>query len=412
MTQPIPTSVVARRRLRQAGLTLVELLVALAIGLVVVLAVTTMIVVGRQHERVTTGFNDMTQGGAYAATVIDRALRNAGSGFMQGWNASDGAGVDTNGALGCKLNAQRETTAVLPRASVLPAPFAGFLGGASGQATLGVAPVLIGQGQSASGSDILMVMAGSAGIGGVGREVRANLLGTQIELDNTLGFQPGDVLLVSASTDTASDCAITQVASDFSAFPATATPSKLLSVGGTYVGDTDKLGAVIGAGFAAAARGSFISGMGKASDLRLELFGVGTDHVLYRGDLLQTSGADTPEAVSEGVVALRAVYRVDSNISTSSFATTSLSWQAPTGTYAPATLLAESPPEHLRRIVGVRVSLLLRSSARQPQIAADAEYKLLKDLPGESTVTLSDAERHYAHRVVETTIPLRNALMP
>ncbi|MDM0121777.1 PilW family protein [Variovorax arabinosiphilus] len=397
-------------RRRQAGMTLVELLVAMAIGLVVVLAVTTMIVVGRQHERVTTGFNDMTQGGAYAATVIDRALRNAGSGFMQGWNASDGAGVDTNGALGCKLNAKRETTAVLPRASVLPAPFAGFLGGASGQATLGVAPVLIGQGQSASGSDILMVMAGSAGIGGVGREVRANLSGTQIELDNTLGFQPGDVLLVSASTDTASDCAITQVASDFSAFPANATPSKLLGIGGTYVGDTDKLGMVIGAGLAA--RGSFISGIGKASDLRLDLFGVGTDHVLYRGDLLQTSGADTPEAVSEGVVALRGAYRVDGNISTSSFATTSLSWQAPTGTYAPATLLAESPPEHLRRIVGVRVSLLLRSNSRQPQIAADAEYKLLKDLPGESTVTLSDADRHYAHRVVETTIPLRNALMP
>lgn len=410
MMQPTPTPVFATHRLREAGLTLVELLVALAIGLLVVLVVTTMIVVGRQHERVTTGFNDMTQGGAYAATVIDRALRNAGSGFMQGWNASDGTGVDTNGALGCKLNAKRGATAVLPRASVLPAPFAGFLGGASGQAKLGAVPVLIGQGQSAGGSDILMVVAGSAGIGGVGREVRANLSGSQIELDNTLGFQPGDVLLVSASTGTASDCAITQVASNFSAFPANATPSKLLGIGGTYLGDTSKLGTVIGAGLAA--RGSFISGMGKASDLRLDLFGVGTDHVLYRGDLLQTSGADTPEAVAEGVVALRAVYRVDNNISTSNFATTSLSWQAPTGTYAPATLLAESPPEHLRRIVGVRVSLLLRSGARQPQLAADAEYTLLKSLPGESTVTLSDADRHYAHRVVETTIPLRNALMP
>ncbi|HZF82402.1 MAG TPA: PilW family protein [Burkholderiaceae bacterium] len=402
----------ALRRLHQAGLTLVELLVAMAIGLIVVLAVTAMIVVGRQHERVTTGFNDMSQGGAFAATVIDRALRNAGSGFMQGWNASDGIGVDTNGTLGCKLYAKRNATAVLPRATAMRAPFAGFLGGASGQANLRLAPVLIGQGQSAGGSDILMVMAGSASIGGVGREVRTGLSGSQIELDNTLGFQPGDVLLVSASTGMLSDCAITQVASDFSAFPANATPSKLLGLGGIYLGDTEKLGTVISAGLASGGRGSFISGLGKISDLRMDLFGIGTDHVLYRGDLLQTGDSDIPEAMAEGVVALRAVYRVDSSISTSNPATPNLSWEAPTGTFAPDALLAESPPEHLRRIVGVRVSLLLRSAARQPQIAANSEYTLLKDLPGTSTVTLADADRHYAHRVVETTIPLRNALMP
>ena len=44
-------------------------------------------------------------------------------------------------------------------------------------------------------------------------------------------------------------------------------------------------------------------------------------------------------------------------------------------------------------------------------MAAAASYKLLEGLPGEQTVTLSDADRHHAHRLVEVTVPLRNALM-
>ena len=133
---------------RQRGVTLIELMVAIVIGLVVTLAATNLLIFGESSKRTSTATNDMGQTGAYAAYVLDRAVRGAGSGFTQSWNLA--------GAFGCRLSATLPATPNLPRGSAFPAPFAtSFLGGASGSATLRVVPVLIGRSQSDAGSAVL-----------------------------------------------------------------------------------------------------------------------------------------------------------------------------------------------------------------------------------------------------------------
>lgn len=391
----------ALRAAVQRGLSLIELMVAMAIGLVVVLATTSLIVVSQTQERNTGGSNDMNQSSAYAATVLDQALRSAGAGFAQGWDL---------GALGCLPHLSREGTALLPRATALPVPFADFLGGAAGSANLRIAPLLIDQGP-VGGSDVLMVMSGSAAIGDVPRRVRdfidGNGTASRVRVDTTLAMHKNDLLLLSRPES--ESCVVSQVKSDF----AHTTGNDVLTLAGDYYRQTadgsNTLQTLLDGGEA------FISGLGNAGsgNLSLQLFGTGTDRVLYRYDLLRTSGRDEAQAMAEGVVAMRAIYSVDANIDDRS-ASPAPTWTAPTGSYDAATLLAMTPrnrAQALRRIVGVRVSLLLRSSARQSQVAAPETIVMLNDLPGEQTVTLSDADRHFAHRLVETTIPLRNALM-
>ena len=82
----------------QRGLTLIELMVAIVIGLVVVLAATNVLVIGESYKRTTNSNNDTSQSGAFAAYTLDRALRSAGSGFSQAWD---------QGIFGCQLSASR-----------------------------------------------------------------------------------------------------------------------------------------------------------------------------------------------------------------------------------------------------------------------------------------------------------------
>ena len=169
-------------------MTLVELLVAMVIGLFVTLVVSTLLVAGENHKRTTTSTNDADQTGSYAFYALDRALRGAGSAFAESAYQQD------RGVLGCKLNAAN----FLPRAAAFPAPFGtAFLAGATNN--LRVAPVLIAQNQSDGGSDVLVVMGGSGVAGGVSRPITGTGGATSLVLDNTVGFATSDIALVSQS---------------------------------------------------------------------------------------------------------------------------------------------------------------------------------------------------------------------
>ena len=165
------------RRQALLGLTLVELLVAITIGLVLTLAVTGIVVVSESHRRSMIAVADADQSGAYAASVLDLALRSAGSGFVQ---AAD------QGAFGCQLSATGE----LPRAKAFPAPFANsFLAGKT--SSLRLAPVLIAKNQSDAGSDVLVVMRGNGAAGDVPRRITSAGDATTLKLDEGLSWAMG-----------------------------------------------------------------------------------------------------------------------------------------------------------------------------------------------------------------------------
>lgn len=400
---PVPTPPSSPRRLAMRGISLLELLVAMALGLIVVLAVMSVLVLGEANRRTTTGTNDMNQSGSFAATVIDRALRSAGAGFSQGYDW---------GVLGCKINASRtvggSTTSVLPASAAFGAPFANLLGGASGAANLRVAPVLIDQGRSGGGSDILITMGGSAPLGDIPRLVRGTAGTQKLLLENTIGMQPADVLLLSAKNVT--DCLVTQVDSSF-APPTGGTDT--LPLGGTYyrgsAGSTT-LDAL------AKSPDAYLTALGNADgdNLQLQMFGVGTDRILYREDLLNSAGSAVPEPMAEGVYALRALYGVDTTTVPDGVMD---AWVLPAAGGAGATDYSigavMTTPDTMRRIVAVRASMLLRSTVYEKDLVADASYTLFADLPAAQryTISLSNDDRHYRYRIVEAIVPLRNLLM-
>ncbi|SEM46015.1 type IV pilus assembly protein PilW [Variovorax sp. YR750] len=370
---------------RQRGLSLIELLVAMVIGLIVTLAVTSVITVGEGKRRTTTSTNDMDQAGAYAAYLLDRAVRSAGSSLTQSTQPTD------RGVFGCRLN----VASLLP-ASAFPAPFAKNFKAAS---DLRVAPVLIAKSQSDAGSDVLVVMGGDAVAGGVPRGLTDPGSANTLSMDNTVGISTDDLVLVSQNGT--ADCLLEQV---------TGTSTKVLTVGGTYytAGKTTSLQTL------AASTSTYVTPLGNPANgnVQFQLFGVGDSSTLYGYDLLQGGGTATAQALADGVIQMRALYGLDTNGDGILDA-----WADPGATgYDISTVMTTTAT--LRQIVAVRVSLVMRSASKERDPVSAASLTLFGDAVDASkkslaqTVTLTGADdTHYRYRVVDFTVPLRNMLL-
>lgn len=373
----------------QRGLTLIELMVAMVIGLVVTLAVTSAVTFSEATKRSTTSINDMSQSGSFVAYEIDRAIRSAGSGFTQSWDL---------GAFGCKLNARRGSTAILPRTTALPAPFAGFLGGAAGTANLRLTPVLIDKGATDADSDILVVMGGNASAGDVPRPIIAGGASAEIvRLDNTVQIKPNDIALVTEASH--EDCLVEQVSPTYTEIAA----NDLLTFGGTYYtpGVTTTLATL------AASGSSYLTLLGSdtAKNVQFQMIGVGPNRTLVSYDLLQSNGSDTTQVLADGVMRMHALYGIDTN-KDGNFD----EWVKPGSPgYDSATMMTR---DKARQVVAVRIGLVLRSALLEKEDVSAKIPAMFVGTPGEiAAVTLSNDDKRYRYRVVEFTVPLRNILL-
>lgn len=386
------------RHRAQRGLTLIELLVAMAIGLVVTLAVTSVLTVGESQKRSTTSTNNMNQSGSYAAYMLDRAIRSAGSGFSQAWDL---------GVFGCRVNAARSGSIILPRSATdgaFPAPFAGVLGGAgpTNAGNLRIAPLLIGKSQSAGGSDVLVVMGGNAAAGDVPRPVRGNGAAPNLlRLDNTVGLSEADMAVVSQAG--VADCLVEQVAAATPPF-ADSSGNEILPLGGTYytAGSATTLASLATTGAA------YLTPLGNANagNVQFQMFGVDANRTLFSYDLLRNGGADVPQAIADDVVEMHALYGLDTN-GDGVFDR----WSAPDATgYDIKTVMAT--PSTARQIVAVRVALVVRSSAYEKAVVAETIPEIFAGTgAARAAVALTGDNSHFRHRVIEFTIPLRNVLL-
>lgn len=371
----------------QGGLTLIELLVAVVIGLVITLAVSNVVILGESHKRTTTSVNDVGQSGAYAAYAIDQAVRSAGSGFVQSTQPTD------RGVFGCKLY----VGSTLPRADAFPAPFEKFLSAAPSD--LRMSPVLIGKSQSSDGnSDVLMVMGGYGGGGGISRPITDTGTATTLALDNTVGLAADDLAIVSQAGTT--ECLLEQVSS---------VATKVLTLGGKYyTAGPDSLISTL-----AASTSTYVTPLGNATanNVQMKLLGVGADSTLFSYDMLNDSGKDTVLAVADGVVRLRALYGLDVNgdgvVET---------WADPgVGDYAIDALMVA--PDKIKLIRAVRVALVMRNSNYEKTEVAPSSLSWFNDAKDaanaslKQTLTLSGDDLHYRYRVIDSIIPLRNMLL-
>ena len=113
------------------------------------------------------------------------------------------------------------------------------------------------------------------------------------------------------------------------------------------------------------------------------------------------------QALADGVVALYAVYGVDTDSNG-----TADTWIDPGATdYAIATLMQN--PDRMRHVVAARVVLVMRGSLFEKEAVTGETLTIFGDLAADRrrTLTIAAGDRNFRHRVIDTTIPLRNMLL-
>ncbi len=406
---------------RQRGTTLIELMVALVVGMLVAVGVFSIMALAEGRRRATTTVNTLNADGQFAAGQLERWLRSVGSGLSS----------SANFAYGCKLIAGKGSKAILPLTGPLPEPFGAFKAGTP----VRMAPVVIWPGQSVPGdsgtaSDVLAIMNGGTGGGAlpVAFDVAPDAKTIYLK-HHGYDFVGGDLLLVADAQSSGvdpTDCTITQVQKGFTASSTTTLPldGDLVSSLSGYSGDAVALNL-----------GNMIAATGaQGGKPRFMLVGVGEHSTLFTYDLLQSAsgkaGDELPSPVAGGVLEMHAIYGIgnkgDGKVN---------QWVAPVDDYAPAKLLDGSAlaASKLRTIKAIRVGLILRTTqpdrverpggaapnpdavitATAPTLFADpdlakAGLTYTRDWGGANA---ADDEQMFRYRTIEVVLPLRNAVM-
>lgn len=370
------------------GFSLVELLVAVTIGLVLTLAVTSVLLLNEGRRRNTMAVNDVNQSGAFVAHTLDGIIRSAGSGF------SNRSGE----VYGCRLNVRRGGAQLLPRTAAWEAPFEAY------PQTILMAPVLVAKGASAAGSDIITILRGNAGIGEAPLEVLnlSNPLGVR----NTIGLAANDLILIA---DGEPDCLLMQ-AGVMTTDTITLTGSgDFHTITGAHRNYAD---------FGVASATTVLVNLGNPGPSggtprtppQFMMYGVGENQTLFSRDILNIESTG-PQPLLDGVVEMRVLYGIDDEANGGI-----TSWRDPgVAPFDIATLSNGSTAsiQNLNSIIALRVGLILRTSVREREIVAPETIVLFGDLPAalRQSRALSADEQLFRHRVTEVTIPLRNPLM-
>ena len=408
------TSIRKRGSPRKAarGMSLIELMVALLIASIITLAIFAVMSTFEGRKRTTTSVNDANQAGNYAMHLLDKMVRSAGSGYVQAGPPPNADNTDRVAfAFGCRLLVASGSTTVLPRGSALPTPFENVNTGAPG--TLRLAPVIVapsqshGTGFNGERSDVLLVMAGAAGFGEVPLTLAGPIAANNMPVVNAVSIASDDLLLLAdqpTPTD-AEDCMVQQVRSGFTTAP--------IGLTGTYAPTT-----VAGVSRAIYDDKSVAIKLGNPTTNPPNFLAIGVDEntTLMSYDLLQTR-SPALQAVADNIYEMHAVYGVDDNDDGSVN-----NWVDPrttTGPFALTTLMNGTAvsAESIAQIKAIRVALILRSNLQEKAADATATpftpatITLFQSVGINRVRNLTAGERQYRYRVIETTIPVRNALL-
>jgi len=409
------------RRLSQAGLTLIEMMVAFLISMILSVAVMKVMSSSEGTRRTLSSSSDLDTAGNVAMFQLDRWIRSAGSGLVQG----------NSYTYGCRVFAAQNSTQLLPVTSLtpLPAPFANTFENSGAKSDYRLAPVIIVSGNgsttpsvSGNASDVLVLMATGNQDSQVPSLLTAPPAANALPLANVTEFQPGDLLLIADQQPGATgpqDCMVSQ------ADPSTVTNglATSLTLSGPYYAASIGTRSIANFTFASVAidlgGATTATAAGANAPPSFQLVGVGDNNTLYSYDLL---GVNSPalQAQADGVFEMHALYGIDStgngNNKIDQWVTA-----APGSAYSADNLTAGTPAaaQLLKNIRAVHVALIMRTSLpERPQTSTGApnqtgtssQLMYFTDVPGIAPQprTMSTLEQTYRYRVIETTIPVRN----
>jgi len=378
-----------RRRARR-GLTLIELLVAVALGMLITVAVSGMLVRQEGARRTLTSTNDVMLNGAHIAHALDRVLRNAGSGFSQSWQTT----------YGCQLTVARGGAQLLPRASAWTAPFATV------PLSPRLAPVMVHAGAGAGGSDVLAVASGNSALGEAPLRVLAGSpTATSVRIPATVGLGGRELILVAEQGRAA--CMLQQTTAAYAGGAL-----QQIDFGAEYGAGT--IGTVNLADFGTLGETNVVPlGKGTGNTPSIQLFGLRGDRTLVALDMLRLDGdaTDPVAPLADGVIDMRARYGIDTNNDR-----VVDQWVSPADegwTAADLSAGTAAAQTNLYNILAVRVGLVLRSAAPERDPVSGPALVLFPDLATalQHTCTAGCADNTYRYRVIEFTVPLRNVML-
>lgn len=353
---------------RQTGFSLVEIMVALVIGLLTTLVIMQVFSFFEGQKRATTGTADAQTNGSIALYTIGRDLQMAGFGLIPVQDSP----IECNPAP--TIDSGAYTTPVSTTGA---------------RVNLDLTPVIITDGGAAAGvSDSISIAYGTNTMGGVPTLITA-LVGTTATVDNNLGCRPCDTALIVSGPNCTATTVIgpTAVAANCpnAAPPAFSTTTSLIL--------QDVVGIAAGANLACL--GSWNRIVYRVNNGNLEVNGVPT---------------------LSGIVNMQAQYGISPTAGSNQInqwveATAATTWNAPT-------------VANRNRIKAVRLVVVARNGVMEKDIVSTACSSTTAASPtglcawGGSaaspapTIDLSNDANwaNYRYRVFETIIPLRNMI--
>ncbi|HXZ54147.1 MAG TPA: PilW family protein [Burkholderiales bacterium] len=405
------------------GFSMVELMVAMLIGLIGMIIIFQVFEVSESIKRTTTSGGDAQQNGVIALYTMERDLKNAGM------------GINYTTLAGCSIvgwDSKRATPAIPPL----------------GQ-TLTLAPVVITAGAGTTNPDQFTVLYGSAGqaAGASPLSLDLKVATDPLALTNPFGYNPGDMLLLAETP--AKNCSLMEVTKVDSSgvYHDPAATYTVSTKGGTttYAPRFNKAG---GLGVTYTAVTTKVFNLGNLyyipPDSTEQIYSpVYNTYAINNNSLTVTTqfavdGAGQPltTVVADNIVHMRVLYGLDDGnndgITAKYNAATKVAGDGIVDRFVDAATFNAIVPAPWAQVIAIRLAIVSRSA--QPEkptqgltAVCDAtpnepwwtgtdysinplRYNTRLDLSatGDPSATSLDNWTCYRYRVFETTIPLRN----
>lgn len=373
------SDITALQRGRSRGLSLVELLVASAIGIIASLAIFQVFAVFEGQKRTTASGGEAQTNGTLALFTLERELRMAGY------------GINNVDFLGCSILGWDEQS------------------GGGTPFTLTLVPVIITQGAGstpgvAGSPDTVSLMSGTGDLVATPANVAQNMPSpsADFKVNNRYGFKEGDIVI---ATEVGKDCTLAQV----SGLPGTpGQTDNVIHNSGNY---TDP-----NSGAQVPTRYNKPGGLGVSYSTSGKLFNLGAlpennEYTVLSGQLLRqqklsAAPGSGPVPLYDSIVQLQAQYGRDTDL------------DGDVDIWSDA--LPTTPPTNAewRQVIAVRIAIVARSGLYEKDYVSPGSIRLWEDSANPPTTTgpvwtlLDDPadDRHYRYKVFQTVVPIRNMI--
>jgi type IV pilus assembly protein PilW len=376
----------ASTRRAQAGLSLVEIMVATVISLVATIVIFQTFAVSEGVRRTSASGGDAQQNGALALYSIGRELRMAGF------------GINNDLLLGCEVHAYDTEHAP----NDIP--------------VYTLAPVVIVPGAAATDSDTLTINYGNADLLANPAQLTQDMAGptSLLRVSNRYGYRPSDtVLLAEAGVDPDGDGRPDCVLAEITSTPEAAGQTDEVHHGtGAYL-DNEGTNHVV--------RFNKAGGQGITYTKEARIFNLGAAPIqaLYRVAnnqlvLDSTYGTVASRVIADNIVQMRVEYGKDDGANNGTVASSPFIADDGIVDNYVNTMPVNPTMQDWKRIVAVRLAVVARSAlAEKPAVdggACDTTAAAPTWSGGAFDLTGDANWNCYRYRVFETTVPLRNII--